>query len=232
MSVLLNNFLVEYKLDLSIFNYAYKNDEGGRPAYDPAILLKIILFAYSKGITSSREIQWCCERNVTFKALSCDTVPHFTTIASFVSGHPKSIHQIFEQIILTCYQEGLIGSELFAIDGCKLPSDAAKEWSGTFKELAAKRDKIKRQIKEQIKRHQAMDKAEESQHIAETRKRTEQTIETLEKAFEKIDAFLKSEEPRKGEGKRKTEVKSNITDNESANLQLVLHCKNTVHPCT
>lgn len=40
-----------------------------------------MLFAYSKGITSNREIQWCCENNVLFKALSCDTVPHFTTIA-------------------------------------------------------------------------------------------------------------------------------------------------------
>ena len=51
--------LIENKLDLSIFSPNYKNDNGGRKAYDPAILLKIILFAYSKGITSSREIQWC-----------------------------------------------------------------------------------------------------------------------------------------------------------------------------
>ena len=69
-----------------VVNYAFKNDDTGRPAYDPAILLKIILFAYSKGITSSREIQWSCETNIIFKALSCDTVPHFTTIANFVSG--------------------------------------------------------------------------------------------------------------------------------------------------
>jgi len=51
------HFLIENKLDLSIFYPNYKNDDGGRPAYDPAILLKIILFAYSKGITSSREIE-------------------------------------------------------------------------------------------------------------------------------------------------------------------------------
>jgi len=80
------HYLIDQKLDLSIFNPNYKNDDCGRPAYDPAILLKIILFAYSKGITSSREIQWCCETNIIFKALSCDSVPHFTTIASFVSS--------------------------------------------------------------------------------------------------------------------------------------------------
>mgnify|MGYP003495622595 CR=1 FL=1 len=85
------NHLIDHKLDLSIFQARYANDDGGRPAYDPAILLKIILFAYSKGITSSREIQWCCETNIIFKALSCDTVPHFTSIAGFVSGCPQEI---------------------------------------------------------------------------------------------------------------------------------------------
>ncbi|WP_344797725.1 transposase [Litoribacillus peritrichatus] len=80
--------LISHRLDLSIFHPRFKNDKNGRPAYDPVIMLKIILFAYSKGITSSREIQWSCETNIIFKALSCDTVPHFTSIASFVSSHP------------------------------------------------------------------------------------------------------------------------------------------------
>ena len=123
------HFLIENKLDLSIFYPNYKNDDGGRPAYDPAILLKIILFAYSKGITSSRTIQWCCETNIIFKALSCDTVPHYTTLASFISSHGKEIENIFEQILLICDEQGLLGHELFAIDGCKMSSDASKEWS-------------------------------------------------------------------------------------------------------
>ena len=72
------HYLIDKKMDLSIFYPHYKNnsESGGRPAYDPSILLKIVLFAYSKGITSSREIQWCCEANIIFKSLSCDTVPH------------------------------------------------------------------------------------------------------------------------------------------------------------
>ncbi|MDO6682212.1 transposase [Oceanobacter sp. 5_MG-2023] len=82
------------KLDLSVFHQPYKNDQEGRPAYDPAILLKISLFAYSKGITSSREIQWCCETNILFKALSCDTVPHFTTFAYFVSSQPQAMNSL------------------------------------------------------------------------------------------------------------------------------------------
>ena len=130
------HYLIEHKVDLSAFNESYCNADQGRPAFDPAILLKIILFAYSRGITSSRQIQWCCQSNILFKALSCDTTPDFTTIAAFVSGHASAIADLFEQVVLVCHEQGLIGHNLIAIDGCKLPSNAAKEWSGTLEELA------------------------------------------------------------------------------------------------
>jgi len=210
------HFLIEQKLDLTIFHPSFKNDDTGRPAYDPAILLKIILFAYSKGITSSREIQWSCETNIIFKALSCDTVPHFTTIANFVSGYSDEIELLFEQILLVCDEQGLLGKELFALDGCKMSSNAAKEWSGTHKELAQKRDKIQRQIQHHITEHKDLDKNESRND--ERRARSEQAIETLTKAHEKIDTFLKQSSPRMGKGRIKKEVKSNITDNESAKM--------------
>jgi len=208
--------LVEHKLDLSIFHSQYQNENEGRPAYDPALLLKVIFFAYSKGITSSREIQWQCEHNIIFKALSCDSVPHYTTIAAFVSDHPQQIESLFEQVLLICDQQGLLGKTLFAIDGCKMPSNAAKEWSGTFKELKAKRAKIKRRIWQQLNEHQRQDnndtRDEQRQH------RQQQTITRLNQACDKIDHFLKSASPRMGQGKRRKEVKSNITDNESCKM--------------
>ena len=210
------HYLVTQKLNLSIFDKAFKNDHEGRPAYDPAILLKIILFAYSKGITSSREIQWCCETNIIFKALSCDSVPHFTTIASFISGYPEQVETLFEQILLICDEEGLLGHELFAIDGCKLPSDAGKTWSGTHKELSQKRDKLKKLIKHHMAEQQQLDL--EDSYEEEQAKRVQQSIETLNKAADKIENFLENNEPRIGQGKTKNEVKSNITDNDSAKM--------------
>ena len=208
--------LIDTRMDLSVFYPHYKNDETGRPAYDPAILLKIILFAYSKGITSSREIQWCCETNIIFKALSCDSVPHFTTIAGFVSGHVDEIEQLFTQIVLICDEQGLIGNELFAIDGCKMSSNAAKEWSGKHNELEHKANKILNQIQHHVQEHQRIDGNDT--HDEARRKRSEQAIETLNKGFEKIDKFLKTNSPRIGQGKIKKEVKSNVTDNESAKM--------------
>src|SRR3970282_689066 len=75
------NDLVDHEIDLAVFEARYCNEESGAPAYDPAILLKIILYAYSKGVTSSREIARLCQENVVFMALSADSRPHFTTIA-------------------------------------------------------------------------------------------------------------------------------------------------------
>jgi len=210
------HYLINNKLDLSVYFSAYNNADNGRPAYDPAILLKIILFAYSKGITSSREIEWCCQTNIIFKALSCDTVPHYTTIASFVSSHTKAIEALFEQILFICDEQGLLGHELFAIDGCKMSSNASKEVSGTFKELEQKRAKIKKLIKHHIKEHKKLDKDEPREQARI--KRAKQATETLTAAFEKIDKFLKTSSPRMGKGKIKKEVKSNITDNESAKM--------------
>jgi len=212
--------LVDNRLDLSRFASKYKNDKTGRLAYDPAVLLKIILFAYSKGITSSREIAWCCRHNIIFMALSCQAMPHFTTIAEFISGNTGAVASLFEQVLLVCDEQGLLGNELFAIDGCKMPSNASKEWSGTHQELAAKRDKIKRLIRYHTHKHQqqdARDDATEEQQ-AQQKIRHEQAIDTLNKAADKIEAFLEDNEPRMGKGKQKKEVKSNITDNESAKM--------------
>ena len=79
------NHLIDNELDLSGFDIRFKNDITGAAAYPPAMLLKIVLFAYSMGIVSSRNIERACREHVTFIALSGDSQPHFTTLAGFVS---------------------------------------------------------------------------------------------------------------------------------------------------
>ena len=77
--------LVDNELDLSAFHARYHNDVEGAPAYDPAVLLKIILLAYSRGIVSSRKIEAACCDHILFIALSGDSQPNFTPLAAFVS---------------------------------------------------------------------------------------------------------------------------------------------------
>jgi len=158
----------------------------------------------------------CGVANLISSSKRCLVIPFHTSPPSPILLHSNAIASLFEQIVLVCHEEGLIGNELFAINGCKTPSDASKEWSGTFKELAEKRDKIKRQIQHHMDAHQKQDILELDDD--ERKRRRAQAIETLNKAHDKIDEFLNNNEPRQGESKNKKEVKSNITDNEFAKM--------------
>ncbi len=209
------NYLVDRKLDLSIFDSRYKNDDTGRPAYDPAILLKIVLLAYSRGVTSSRKIEALCRENVVFMAISADSRPHYTSIAHFISGCPEQIASLFQQIILICDDLGLIGKEMFAVDGCKMPSNASKEWSGTRAELQKKAQKIDRAVRYLLKKHRDEDK---KGHAKESiRRREEKQVEKLQAASQKIEQFLANNAERLGRSGKP--VKGNITDNDSAKMK-------------
>lgn len=197
---------------LADFYLRYKNKHVGRKAYSPALLLRIIFYAYYRGITSSRVIERSCKTDLKFIALAAGRQPHFTTIADFVSSNSDAIKSLFHRVLLICDQSGLIGKEHFAIDGCKLPTDSSKQWSGTHEELRKKSDKMKAAAGKIV-----------GQHIANDGTKTltdekQQTVETLLANAKKIDNFLASNTPRMGQGKRPKEVQSNITDNQSAKM--------------
>lgn len=80
------NHLIDHELDLSGFDARYRNDLTGAPAYPPGTLLKVVLYAYSQGIVSSRATEAACRDHITFIALCGDSAPHFTTLAAFVSS--------------------------------------------------------------------------------------------------------------------------------------------------
>ena len=208
------SYLIDHELDLTAFDRQYQNDDGGRPAYDPRLLLKIVILAYSKGVTSSRQIERLCRENIIFMALSADQQPHFTTLADFISRSPQAIADLFGQVVLMCDQLGLIGKGMFAIDGCKLPSNASKSWSGTHKELRKKRHKIDRAIRRMLQRHREQDLAENEPTLYA---REQEQIRKLRAASQKIKRFMETESPRKGVSGK--EVKGNITDNESAKMK-------------
>lgn len=123
--------LVDNELDLSALDARFRNDETGASAYDPRVMLKIVLLAYSRGLISSRRIEAACLHNVQFIAISGDSQPSYTHIAKFVRELGDDIQALFTQVLLTCDRLGLIGREMFAIDGVKLPANASKERSGT-----------------------------------------------------------------------------------------------------
>src|SRR5512143_3205959 len=91
-------YRVDPELDLTELRSRYRHDEQGAVAYYPALLLKIVLLAYSRGIVGSRRIEAACREHVLFIAVSGDSQPHFTTLAAFVSSLGEESARLFAQV--------------------------------------------------------------------------------------------------------------------------------------
>lgn len=208
------NHLLDHALDLSTFDTRFNNDTTGATAYPPAMLLKVVLFAYSQGIVSSRNIERACREHITFMALSGDSQPHFTSIAGFVSSLSDDIARIFTQILYLCDQQGLIGREMFAIDGVKLPSNASKAKSGTRADFARQAAKLETAAKTMLERHRATDRSATEPDL---QAKEAQRIASLEREAAKMRQWLKAN-PEERKGSKGTIRKSNRTDNDSAKM--------------
>ena len=203
--------LVEKHIDLSVFDGRYKNDNTGANAINPKILLKIILFAYSRGLISSRQIERACQENILFMALCCGYFPDHSTIAHFVSSSQKEIESIFCNILLACDELGLLGGTHFSLDGVKLSANVSKEWSGTFEELKNKRDKLQDKLQQVLSEHIQSDIQPELD--LERLKKQEQRLQLQ---VERLNQFLQDQKPKTGSDGQ--EVQSNVIDNQSVKM--------------
>jgi transposase len=203
--------LVDVELDLTALDAKFRNDITGASAYDPRVMLKIVLLAYSRGLITSRKIEQACEHNVLFMALSGDARPSYTHIAKFVRELGPQIGALFTQVLLTCDRLGLIGRSMFAIDGVKLPCNASKERSGTHAELAHRAARLDKAAARIVALHQAQDEhgqpldAQRQARIDELRREARTTREFIAGRPKRLN--------RKG-----AELKTNVTDPDSAKM--------------
>lgn len=203
--------LVDEELDLSALDARFRNDATGASAYDPRVMLKIVLLAYSRGLITSRKIERTCEQNVLFMAVSGDARPSYTHIAKFVRELGPQIGALFTQVLMTCDRLGLIGRSMFAIDGVKLPANASKERSGTHAQLAHRADRLERAAAKIIAVHQSQDEhgepldSQRQARIDELRREARATREFIATHAKRVN--------RKG-----GELKTNITDPDSAKM--------------
>lgn len=204
------DYLIENKIDLGVFDSKFRNEHTGAPAYHPKVMLKVILYAYTNGIISSRKIEKACNDNIIFMTLASDNKPHFTYIADFIHRFDEEIRNVFKEVLLICWELDLIGGEFLAIDGCKLSASAAKEWSGTFSDLGKKEEKIRKTLKYIMEEHMRNDQTGTDAGI-------KKRMEKIEAKADRVRKFLDEHEPRLGP--RGNEIQSNITDNESARLK-------------
>ncbi len=205
------NELVEKHIEFSVFDARYSNDDTGASAIHPKVLLKIILFAYSKGLISSRQMERACVENITFMALACGHTPDHSTIAAFISSMQEEVESMFCNVLLVCDQLGLLGGSHFSLDGVKLSANVSKEWSGTFDELKHKRDKLQEKLKQVVAEHVQADKQPEMEQ--EHQKKRERRLQLQ---IERLNEFLENEKPKKGHDGN--EIQSNAVDNESVKM--------------
>lgn len=202
------------ELDLSAFDAHYHNDETGATAHDPGMLLRAVLLGYSQGLVSSRAIERACRDNVLFVAITGDAKPHFTTIAGFISRSRDAIAAVFAQVLTILDEEGLIGREMFAIDGVKLPSNASKHRSGTRTEFLARAEKMERAAQAMLERHRAND---DNTSPEDPSGKAAARIERMKREAAQIRAWL-AEHPQDRKGPTGGLRKSNLTDNDSAKM--------------
>jgi transposase len=208
------NYLLEGPIDLSAFDARFRNDETGAPAYPPAMLLKVVLIAYAHGVISSRGIERLCQEHVTFIVLCGDTAPHFTTIAEFVSTLGDDIARVFAAVVAICDAQGLIGREMFAIDGVKLPSNAAKHRSGTRADFERHATKLETMVQQILARHRAADALPVEPPLVE---KEQKRVKRLERDAAQIRDWL-AQHPKDRRGPTGGARQSNRTDNESAKI--------------
>lgn len=123
--------------DLGGFTSAYREDGQGRPAFDPAMMVALLLYAYCHGVRSSREIERRCVRDVAFRVIAAGHRPDHATIARFRARHEAALQTLFTEILRLCAEAGLVRLALLAVDGTKIGADASWSANRTLDQLEA-----------------------------------------------------------------------------------------------
>ena len=142
------------ELDLDAFMVAYRADGRGGAAYEPAMMVALLVYAYCVGERSSRRIQRRCVEDVAFRVVAANRAPDHATIARFRVTHQEALAGLFAQVLVLCERAGMIRPGLLAIDGTKMAANASPDANRTAEQLA----------KEILDEAAAVDAVEDDEH--------------------------------------------------------------------
>src|SRR5215211_2065770 len=103
-------------IDLTAFYAGYREDGRSRPAYEPSMMVALVLYAYSRGVRSARAIERACEEDVAYRVIAAHQKPDHATIARFVERHEQALAGLFGAVLGMCAQAGLAKVGVVAID--------------------------------------------------------------------------------------------------------------------
>jgi transposase len=122
-------------MDLSRFAERYRLGGAGRPAYDPAVMVALLMYAYARGTRSSRAIERGCWEDVAFKVITGMRTPDHSTIAEFRCRHEAEIAELFDDVLGLCREAGLVSVGVIAIDGTKIKANASMDQNRSYREI-------------------------------------------------------------------------------------------------
>lgn len=150
------------ELDLSeIEDELQEKDARGTRPYDPEMMLSLLIYAYSRGIYSSRRIARAVQDQVPFRVLTANQMPHFTVINRFRDRHREAIPGLFAQVVLLCRELGLVDLRHVSFDGTKMKANASKHKAMSYKRMAAEIEKLEEEIRKLLEESAAIDAAED-----------------------------------------------------------------------
>jgi transposase len=123
------------QFDLTPFHAAYRADGVGQAAFQPHMMVALLLYAYCQGIRSSRQIERLCERDVAFRVVAGNLRPDHATVARFRQRHAEALKGLFTDILRLCKEAGLVKVGVVALDGTKMAANAALEANRTYESI-------------------------------------------------------------------------------------------------
>ena len=184
--------LVVERMDLSGLYECYS--EEGNPPYHPRMMLKVLFYAYYKGLLSCRQVWDALQFRADFIFLSAGQVPNFRTVNAFRLRHVEQLPQLFAQIVFLCVRLGMVGFEHLSVDGQKIQANASFRRSKNLKGLRKEYGKVRQAMQRLVEKE-----VDEQNFTAEVQQRR---LERLEDKARKLEGFAKKLEALGDEEKR------------------------------
>jgi transposase len=150
-------------LDLTTIYREYEKGTRGQPPFHPGLMTKIIFYAYSRGVFSSRKIATRLFEDVAFIVLAGGNKPDFRTINEFRRRHIKTLPNIFVQILNLCEKAGLVGLKHVFLDGTKINANASKHKAMSYDRMKTEEQKLEKEIKKLLEKANHLDLKEDKQ---------------------------------------------------------------------
>jgi transposase len=187
--------VVEHLLDLASIYSSYESASGA-PPYAPRMMLKLLLYGYATGVTSSREIERRCKRDVAFRWLAANEAPDYRSISRFRRRHLDALSPLFLQVLGLCAKAGLVRLGRVALDGTKLLANASRHKAMSYDHIVPKIEQLQAEVDAMLAEAEAVDAAEDEAYgedrrgdeIAPELRRRESRLEKLREAKEAIEA--------------------------------------------